>query len=98
MIWTETTEGEYKDDQITSTQLDYNANIVVVGQHDTINNLSGNSDDVRPFSSDCSKLEEVPIVDSVVAYDCPHTLDTLILVVRNGLYVHSMMNNLIPHL
>ena len=51
---------------------------------------------MRQFSSDCSKLEAVPIVDAVVAYDCPHTLETFIIVVRNGFYIHSMMNNLIP--
>ena len=50
---------------------------------------------MRPFSSDCSKLEAVPIVYDVVSYDCPQTLETFILVVQNGLYVHSMMNNLI---
>ena len=51
---------------------------------------------MRPFSSEYSKLEEVPIVDAVVAYDFPHTLDKFILVARNGLFVHSIMNNLIP--
>ena len=51
---------------------------------------------MRPFSSDYSKLEVVPIVDSVVAYDFPHALDTFILVLRNGLYVHSLIHNLIP--
>ena len=51
---------------------------------------------MRPFSIDCSKLEAVPFVDAVVAYDCPNTLETFLLVVRNGLYVHSMMSNLIP--
>ena len=51
---------------------------------------------MSPFLSDCSKLEAVPIVDAVVAYDFPHTLETFILVARNGLYVHSMINILIP--
>ena len=51
---------------------------------------------MRPLSSDCSKLEAVPIVNAVVAYDFPHTLETLIIFVRNVLYVHSMVNNLIP--
>ena len=51
---------------------------------------------MRPFSIDCSKLEAVPFVDAVVAYDCPNTLEIFVLVVRNGLYVHSMMSNLIP--
>ena len=43
--------------------------MVVVSQHATIINRSGKSADVRPFLSDCSKLEAVPIVDDVVAYD-----------------------------
>ena len=63
--------GEYKDDQMTSTQLDSHANTVVVGQNYTIINQSGNSANVRKLSSDCSKSEAVPIVDAVVAYDCP---------------------------
>ena len=70
--------------------------MVVVGQHVTIINISGKSADVRPLPSDCSKLKAVPIIDAVVSYDSPHRLETFILVVRNGLYVNSMMNNLIP--
>ena len=88
MILASTTKGEYNDDQITSTQLDSNANMVVVGQHSNIINWSGKSADVSPFSIDCSKLEAVLIVDAVVEYYFPHTLETFILVVRNGLYVH----------
>ena len=48
--------------------------MVVVGKYATIINQSGKSANVRPFSSDCSKLEAVPIVDAVVEYDIPHTL------------------------
>ena len=81
---------------MTPTQLESHENMVVVSQLATIINRSRKSDNVRPFSSDCSKLEEVLIVDSVVAYGCPHTLETFITIVQNGLYVHSMMNNLIP--
>ena len=51
---------------------------------------------MRPFSSDCPKLEAVPITDAVVAYDYPHIFETCILVLRNVLYVHSIMNNFIP--
>ena len=81
---------------MTPTQLDSHANMVVVGKYATIINQSGKIANLRTFSSDCSKLEAVPIIDAVVEYDCPHTLETFILVVQNGLYVHSMMNNLIP--
>ena len=39
---------------------------------------------------------EVPIVDAVLAYDCPFTGLTYLLVVRNALCVPSMDHNLIP--
>ena len=81
---------------MTSTQIDSDANMLVLGQHATINNRSGKSDDKRPLTSSCYKLKSVPIVDVVVAYDFPHTFETFILVVRNGLYVHLIMNILIP--
>ena len=57
---------------------------------------SGRSTDVRLFSSDRSKLESVPIVDAAVAYDCPYSMKTYLLTVRNALYVPSMTHNLIP--
>ena len=75
---------------MTSIHIDSHANMVFVFKHATIINQSGKSADVMPFLSDCSKLEAVPINDAVVAYDCYHTLETFILVVQNGLYVHSM--------
>ena len=57
------------DQETTTTQLDSHANMVVVGGHATVFGKSGKSCDVRPFSSDCHKLESVPIVDAAVAYD-----------------------------
>ena len=81
MLWAATNEGEYKDDQMTPTQRDSHENMVVIGPHATIINRSGKSTNIRPLSSDYSRLEAVTIVDAVVAYDCPHTLETIILVV-----------------
>ena len=57
------------DQEPTTTQLDSHANMVVVGGHATVFGKSGKSCDVRPFSSDCHKLESVPIVDAAMAYD-----------------------------
>ena len=56
MIWSAKTEGEYKYDQMTSTKLEYNTNMVVVVKYLTIINRSGKSSDVRPLLSDFSKL------------------------------------------
>ena len=85
-----------KDDEISTTQLDSHANMVVVGNNATIFSNSGKSADVRPFSSECSKMESVPIVDAAIAYDCPYTLKTYLITVRNALHVPSMEHNLIP--
>ena len=74
MIWSATTEREYKYDQMNSTHLDSHSNMVVVGKYAKIIHWAVNIADVRPFSSDCSKLEAVQIVDAVVAYDYPHIL------------------------
>ena len=35
-------------------------------------------------------------MDAAVAYDCPYTMQTYILTVRNALHVSSMPHNLIP--
>ena len=40
--------------------------------------------------------KDVPIVDGAIAYDCPYSRQTYILIVRNALYIPSMENNLVP--
>ena len=70
-VWATTADSGTNDGEGSTTQLDSHANMVVVGQQATVFGRSGRSADVRPFSSDCSKLESVPIVDAAVAYDCP---------------------------
>ena len=59
-------------------------------------NHTGQSAKVNAFSSDVKSMSKVPIVDAVVAYDCPYSGKTYLLVVRNALYIASMKHNLIP--
>ena len=94
-IWAVSGDAECESSDLT-TQLDSHANMVVVGSQATVFGQSGRSADVKPFSNDCSKLESVPIVDAAVAYDCPYSMKTFILTVRNALHVKSMANNLVP--
>ncbi len=95
-IWATRADMGNNDDHETSTQLDSHANMVVVGGHASVFGNSGKSADVRPFSNDCSKLESVPIVDAAMAYDCPYSMKTYILAVKNALHVPSMEHNLVP--
>ncbi len=95
-IWATRADMGNNDNHETSTQLDSHANMVVIGGHASVFGHLGKSADVRPFSNNCSKLESVPIVDAVMAYDCLYTMKTYILAVRNALQVPSMEHNLIP--
>ena len=52
--------------------------------------------DVGTFSESAGGLNQVPIVDVMLAYDCVRTNQTYILVLRNVLYIESMGDNLIP--
>ena len=87
-----------KDDEnkASTTELGSHANMIVVGAQATIIQQSGRSAEVRAFSDECSKLEKIPIVDAVIAYDCPYAMKTYLLIVRNALHVPSMAHNLIP--
>ena len=72
-------------EKMATTQLDFHANMAVVGNQASVFRTSGKSADVKPFSNDCSKLEAVPIVDASVAYDCLYSMRIYILTVRNPL-------------
>ena len=80
MIWA-TTVGGKDDQQSSTTELDSHANMVVVGAQATILNRSGKYAEVRAFSNECSTLEKVPIVDAVIAYECPVTMKVYLLIV-----------------
>jgi hypothetical protein len=78
------------------TELDSHANMVVLGKHSYIFESTGRTCDVMPFTNDLGVAKNIPIVDGALAYDCPYTRDTFILIVRNALYIPSNENNLIP--
>jgi hypothetical protein len=51
--------------------------------------------EVSGFSKTLGKLKEVPIASIAVAYDCPVTYDTYILVFHQALYIKELETNLI---
>ena len=77
------------------THLDSHANMVVCGRYCHILSRSGISATVSAFTEDVGTLE-IPIVDAVIAYNCPDTTKVWLLIVRNVLFVESMNHNLIP--
>ena len=80
----------------SSTELDSHTNMVVIGKQVFIFIHSGQYENVRAFTDEVKGITEVSIVDAVIAYDCPQSGQTYLLVVRNSLCVPSMEHNLMP--
>ena len=76
--------------------MDSHANMPVVGRNAAIVVDTAKTVNVKPFSSECNELEEVPIVDAVVKWICPVNGTTHLFLIRKSLSVPSMNNNLIP--
>ena len=81
---------------LSFTELDLHANMVVVGKQAFIFSHSGQYTNVQAFAEEVEGLSSVPIANVVIAYDCPSSVETHILVVRNALCVLKMEINLIP--
>ena len=78
------------------SELDSHDNMVVLDKDCRIISRSNRSVDVNAFDNDVGLLKIVPIVDTLVAYDCKRTLKSYLLVVKNELFIKSMLHNLIP--
>ena len=81
---------------LSFTELDSHANMVVVGKQAFVFSHSGQYANVQVFAKEVEGLSLVPIVDAVIAYNCPSSGETHLLVVRNTLCVPTMEINLIP--
>ena len=71
--------------------------MAVVGSQCTIISRTSLYANVAAYSPDlpCKRIE---IVDASIAYDCPYTLETTLLVIRNSLHIPEMNQNLISPL
>ena len=78
------------------TELDSHADSPVVGKNTIILYKTEMTVNVTPFSDDFGMMPEVPVVHAAVAYDCPRTGATTILIINNALYIAEMEHNLIP--
>ena len=79
------------------TELDSHANMTVLGRHCFVfDGVHGKTCDVEPFDPSIGTAKKVPVVDAAISYDCPYLHQTFILIIRNGLYIPTLENNLIP--
>lgn len=79
------------------SELDSHANMVLLGKHAFIfDGVSGRKCNVQPFDPTLGAKRDIPVVDGALAYDCPYTHQTYILIARNVLSVPTIEHNLIP--
>ena len=78
------------------TELDSHADSAVVGKNCYVLRKTGKVAKVQGFTSALGKPLLVPFVDAIVAYDEPTSGKTMLLKIRNALYVQSLHSNLIP--
>lgn len=90
-------QSESNDLPDARTELDTHANMVLFGKNAFIfDGASGRKCNVQPFDPSLGSRQSIPIVDGALAYDCPYTHQTYILIGRNVLSVPSIEYNLVP--
>ena len=70
--------------------------MVFLGADSFIFEWSGRTCEVHPFTNTLESVKNVPIVDSLITYDCPCTHHTYVLLCQNSIYVQSIQNKLFP--
>ena len=89
------TNATSNNEQKPCTETNSHANMCVVGKNCFIFEHTGKTCNVSAFSPTIEK-SSFPIVDAVIVYDCPYTLKSYLMMIRNALYVEELENNLIP--
>ena len=79
------TANEDKDEKSGSrSELESHANMVVLREHCYIISSSGRYTEVNTFDREVGRMKSFPIVDSAIVYDCPYSMKTYLLIVRNS--------------
>ena len=69
--------------------------MIVAGSKCTVFDDTGRTCTVTSFSESVRRLENMRIVDTVVAYDCPFKCKTYLLLMRNVLHIPELPLNLL---
>ena len=75
------------------TDLDFYANIPVIGKHIAIVADTGKTIKIKPFSNDCGILNNIKIVNTAIKWNCEYNDIDYILMIKNALYISSIKNN-----
>jgi hypothetical protein len=77
------------------TDLDSHADTCVVGKNAFIVHLLDKKVNVTGFDPSLGKVTGLNLVSAALAYDCPETGDTVILMIHQAVHVPTMINDLL---
>ena len=80
----------------SKSELDNHANMVVAGSECVVFDDTNKTCTVNSFSESAGRLDNIRIVDTVMAYDCPFRSKTYLLLMRNVLHISELPLNLLP--
>jgi hypothetical protein len=77
-------------------ELDSHANMICLGRHCSVIRRTGVTMKGKAFVSEVGSLDNIPVVDAVIVYDCPFTGESYFLLMYNCFDIPSMECHLIP--
>jgi hypothetical protein len=77
------------------TDLDSHADTCVVGKNALIVHLLNKKVNVTGFDPSLGKVKDLDLVSAALAYDCPATGETVILIIHQAVHVPTMKNDLL---
>ena len=80
----------------SKSELDNHVNMVVAGSQCVVFDDTKKTCTVNSFSESAGRLDNIRIVDIVMAYDCPFKSKTYLLLMRNALHIPELPLNLLP--
>ena len=74
-------------DIISKTRLDSHAVSSVVGYNSYVWRDTGKTVSVSAWTKDAGRINDIPIVDAMVHYECPYSNRQFLLLIYNALYM-----------
>ena len=77
------------------SELDSRSNMIVLGKHCFVFECSVKPCTVNHFNNFLGSVKNVPIINAAIAYDCPYSQKSYILICHNYLYLTNTEDNLL---